>query len=78
MRVSVPVWLIVLTILAMVALVVILWSVKRRRRAHIRLSHIDDTDSLMRSIAGFTQGRVVAGNSVTLVQNGRAPVAIRR
>ena len=58
-------------ILVIVVLVLIVWSVKRRRRPHIRVEHFSDTDALMQSISGFTQGTVVTGNSVRLVENGK-------
>jgi cardiolipin synthase len=71
MTVEIPVWLVALAILVIVALALIVWSVKRRRRPHIRVEHFSDTDALMQSISGFTQGTVVTGNSVRLVENGK-------
>lgn len=71
MRIDMPVWLLVLMILVIVALVLIVWSLKRRRRPHIRLAHIEDPVGLMHSISGFTQGTVTTGNAVRLVHNGR-------
>lgn len=71
MKIAVPVWLVVLTILVIIALVLIVWSVKRRRRPKFKVEHFGDTSALMQSISGFTQGTVVTGNRIQLVQNGR-------
>jgi cardiolipin synthase A/B len=67
---NVPVWVVVMTAFVIVVLVIIIWSVKRRARPHLRLTHFEDTDALMQSIAGFTQGSVSEGNRVELLQNG--------
>jgi cardiolipin synthase len=53
-----------------VVLLVILWSLKRRKRPHLRLEPIRNLDELKRSISGITQGTSVRGNRVTLLQNG--------
>ena len=71
MKIAVPVWLVVLNILVILALILIVWSVKRRRRPKFKVEHFGDTPALMQSISGFTQGTVVTGNRVQLVQNGR-------
>lgn len=71
MKIAVPLWLVVLTILLLVALILILWSVKRRRRPKFKVEHFADTSALMQSISGFTQGTAVTGNRIQLVQNGR-------
>ncbi len=69
MKIPVPVWVIVLVAVAFIALIVILWSVKRRRRPHLGLEPTD-IDDLKPSIAGVTQGTIVGGNSIELIQNG--------
>jgi cardiolipin synthase A/B len=68
--VAVPIWVLALLALAIVALTVILWSVKRRRRPHLHLDSDDDLHGLIPSIVGLTQGTLVKGNKVELVQNG--------
>ncbi len=50
-------------------LVLIVWSVKRRRRPHLKLE-ATGFDDLVPSIAGLTQGTCVQGNRVELVQDG--------
>ncbi|MDP9194424.1 MAG: cardiolipin synthase [Acidobacteriota bacterium] len=70
MNVSVPVWLIVVMALAIVALTIILWSVKRRRRPHLALATEGDLHDLVPSIAGATQSTMLGGNAITLHQNG--------
>ncbi|HEU4521406.1 MAG TPA: phospholipase D-like domain-containing protein [Thermoanaerobaculia bacterium] len=69
--IEVPLWLVVLTVLTVVALVIIVWSLKRRRRPHLRMIHFDDTDALMQSLAGATLSSATKGNRVELIQNGR-------
>lgn len=69
MKIPVPVWVIVLVAVAFIALIVILWSVKRRRRPHLGLEPTDIED-LKPSMAGVTQGTIVGGNSIELLQNG--------
>jgi cardiolipin synthase A/B len=69
MRVAVPVWVLALMGLAIVVLMIILWSVKRRRRPHLELEETGMED-LMASIAGVTQGTIVDGNRIELLQNG--------
>lgn len=71
MTIEVPVWLVALAILVITALVLIVWSVKRRRRPKFKVEHFGDTSALMQSISGFTQGTVVTGNRIELVQNGK-------
>ena len=69
--ISVPIWLVVLTVFVFCALILILWSLKRRTRARLRLKHFDGADELMRSVAGITLGTVVKGNAVRFIHNGR-------
>ncbi len=70
MNVTVPVWLVAVTALAFVALMIILWSVKRRRRPHLALAHEGDLHDLIPSMVGATQSTMLDGNAITLHQNG--------
>jgi len=70
MNVSVPIWVLILLGLIIAGLVLILWSVKRRRRPHLGLEDSKGNDVLMPSIAGVTQGTIVDGNRIELLQNG--------
>jgi cardiolipin synthase A/B len=70
MRIALPVWVLVLLILTIVSLIVILWSVKRRKRPHLGLEESTGNDVLMPSIAGITQSTIVDGNHIELIQNG--------
>jgi cardiolipin synthase len=70
MKVTVSVWLIALMALAILALVIILWSVKRRRRPHLALASEGDLHDLIPSIVGITQSTMLDGNTVELHQNG--------
>lgn len=67
--VQLPIWALVLMAAIFIGLVLILWSTKRRTRPHLDLDSSDEGD-LMLTIAGLTQGTVVGGNKVDLVQNG--------
>ena len=69
MRVDVPVWAIIVVGIIIVILVLIIWSVKRRRQPRLELEPTDN-DDLQLSIAGLTQGTLVSGNRVELIQNG--------
>jgi cardiolipin synthase len=68
--VSVPYWVLGVIALTIVILVVIVWSVKRRRRPHLELQTDADIHNLMPSIVGLTQGTLTHGNRIELVQNG--------
>jgi cardiolipin synthase len=68
--VAVPVWMFAVMGLAIVLLMIILWSVKRRRRPHLDLQAEADFDDLIPSIVGVTQGTMLDGNTVELLQNG--------
>jgi cardiolipin synthase len=68
--VAVPLWGVALMALALVALVIILWSVKRRRRPHLELLSQGTLDELIPSLVGITQGTLLDGNKVELFQNG--------
>jgi cardiolipin synthase len=70
MKIAVPVWLFALMALAILALIVILWSVKRRRRPRLALVAKGDLAELIPSIVGATQGTMMDGNRITLHQNG--------
>lgn len=66
----VPIWLIVLTLSVIVILILVVWSVKRRRQPDLKIDPMPDVEVLMRTVAGVTQGTVVDGNAVSIVQNG--------
>jgi cardiolipin synthase len=67
--VTLPHWVVVVAGLALIVLVVVLWSLKRRRRPRLRLDPIDNLGELKRSLSGVTQGTSVRGNRITLLQN---------
>ena len=62
-------WVLALLVLTILVLLLILWSVKRRRQPHLKLEPTG-LDDLVPSIAGLTQGTCVQGNRVELVQDG--------
>jgi cardiolipin synthase len=68
-NIAVPIWVLGLLAVTIVLLLLILWSVKRRRRPHLALEPTGLED-LVPSIAGLTQGTCVSGNRVELLQDG--------
>ena len=70
MKVVLPLWVAILGAVAILALVLIVWSVKRRRQPRLRLESGGGLDDLLLSIVGLTQGTLTEGNRVELLQNG--------
>jgi cardiolipin synthase A/B len=70
MKVATPLWVLVFLALVIITLVLILWSVKRRRRPHLEFATHGGIDDLLPTIAGVTQGTLVEGNHVELIQDG--------
>lgn len=64
-----PVWLVALLVLLIAALLLVVWSVKRRRRPD--LEHAGDgSPALQAMLSGLLQSTAVGGNAVELLQNG--------
>ena len=57
-------------VLAIVLLVIIIWSIKRRPDATLRASSLQEITALLPSLAGLTHGTIEGGNSVQILQNG--------
>jgi cardiolipin synthase len=57
-------------ILAMVALTVTLWSVKRKPETYLEVRNPGDLQTLIPSIVGVTQGNLELGNKIEVLQNG--------
>ena len=70
MKIALPVWVLVLLVVTILALIVIIWSIKRRKRPHLGLEDSKGNENLMPSISGITQGTIVDGNRIELLQNG--------
>lgn len=68
-QIAIPLWVLILVTLTIVVLLIILWSVKRRRRPHLALDPTGLED-LIPSISGLTQTTCVGGNRIELIQNG--------
>ena len=67
--IATPVWVLALLVIAVIALVILLWSSKRRRRPKLKLEPTG-LENLTPSIAGLTSATIVQGNRIELVQNG--------
>jgi cardiolipin synthase len=70
MKIAVPIWVLGILGLLIIALLIAIWSIKRRRRPHLKLQGEDDIHDLIPSIVGLTQGTLIHGNKIELVQNG--------
>jgi cardiolipin synthase A/B len=68
--ITVSVWLLAALALIIVALVLILWSVKRRRQPRLDLESEAGIEELLRSIAGATMTTRTMGNRIEIVQDG--------
>ncbi|HWW62943.1 MAG TPA: phospholipase D-like domain-containing protein, partial [Thermoanaerobaculia bacterium] len=68
---TVPLWLLAVLLLTILILTIITWSVKRRRRPKLHLDTEQNLEELVPSIVGLTQGTLVGGNDIRLLQNGR-------
>jgi len=53
-----------------VLLALILWSIKRHRDPILKIENPGPLTGLLPSLAGLTHGRVIAGNSVEVLENG--------
>ena len=70
MTVAVPLTLLVLLGALVVLLLVIVWSLKRRRDPRFEVQVEAPLVELLPSIAGLTHSTVVEGNAVEVVQDG--------
>lgn len=68
--VTLPYWSVGLIALVFVILVVVVWSVKRRRRPRLKFASDAEFKEMIPSIVGLTQGTLTNGNRIELVQNG--------
>jgi cardiolipin synthase A/B len=66
--ITLPLWVVVLMTIVMIALGLIVWSVKRRRTP--RLKETEDQASLLPTMSGLLQSSILGGNAVELLQNG--------
>jgi cardiolipin synthase len=69
-RVNVPIWAVIVAGGVFIALILIVWSVKRRRQPHLQFETGGGLDELLPSIVGVTQSTLTQGNRVELFQNG--------
>jgi cardiolipin synthase len=67
---AVPVVVLALLCVVIVLLLFVIWSIKRHRDPHLKIECDAPLADLIRSMTGLTQGRIIEGNSVELLQNG--------
>lgn len=77
--VSMPLVALVGGLLLVTLLALIVWSVKRKPDAHLRVTNVGDIRALLPSLAGLTHSNLDAGNRVEVLQNGDGffPVVMR-
>jgi cardiolipin synthase len=63
-------WLFLSLVVVTLVLVVFLWSAQRGRRVHLTVRGVDSIAEALPSIAGATQGTVLDGNAVEVLQDG--------
>src|SRR5690606_11217607 len=68
--VPMPYWLLALHLLVTIVLIVIVWSLKHQRDPRYRIESNASLPDLLDSVAGLTQGRVIEGNAVEIIENG--------
>jgi cardiolipin synthase A/B len=56
--------------LALVLLVIVLWSITREPNTHLRVRALGELGTLMPSLVGLTQSSLEPGNAVRILQNG--------
>ena len=69
-NVTVPAALAAGLVLAVVILVLVIWSIRRHRSPTLAIDCDDSLASLMPSLSGLTQSAVYLGNSIELFENG--------
>ena len=70
MTVSISVFVLAGLILAIVLLLVVVWSLKNRRDPSFQIDAEGPLDRLIPSLAGLSHGALIDGNAVEIVQNG--------
>lgn len=67
--VEVPVWVLVALIAASFVFLALLWSIMNRGPARVTPQHVSRFTEILPSIAGVTQGPIIEGNAVTVLQD---------
>jgi cardiolipin synthase len=67
--VALPVWVVALFVLAIILLLIIVWSVKRRRRPNLK-QVARTAGAVVESVSALVQSTPVDGNAIELVHNG--------
>ncbi len=67
--ITLPFWMGIVIVVLFSVLILILWSIKRRRRPHLRAG-FNVGDDLHNTVSGLAQSTCVDGNKIELFQNG--------
>lgn len=68
--ITLPLVAVILMLVVVAALLLILWSVKRHRDPMLRVEQPGEIHALLPSIAGLSQGTLLGGNRIDVLQNG--------
>jgi cardiolipin synthase len=68
--VTVSLWVLGALVGLVVLLAVLLWSARTQRSSRVRLERVEAFRDLLPSISGLTQGWLIGGNAVEVLQNG--------
>ncbi|HEY0788044.1 MAG TPA: cardiolipin synthase, partial [Thermoanaerobaculia bacterium] len=68
--VEVPLWVLIALGIALIVVLVTLWSVKRRQDTHLRVADPGELRAMIQSIVGLSHGSLTKGNEMRVIQNG--------
>lgn len=68
--ITIPIWVFVSMILALVVVGTMLWTNLRERKFHVKVPDIDSFEEALPSIAGMTKAIILEGNKAEILQNG--------
>lgn len=68
--ITIPIWVFVSMILALVLVGTMLWTNLRERDFHVQIPDIDSFEDALPSIAGMTNAVILEGNTAEILQNG--------
>lgn len=66
---AIPLWGLMLIGLVILVFAVLIWSLKDRRESRVHPKPLESFTGLLPSIAGLTQGPILDGNAVTVIQD---------
>lgn len=68
--ITIPIWVLIALVLALVIVATMLWNNLREREFHVRVPDISSFEEALPSIAGMTKAIILEGNKGEILQNG--------